>query len=160
VQFTLGAAARHLGYSKSTLTRAVHSGKLSATRREDGSYVIDAAELVRAFPPRPSTTGLPTGAMMHQTPGLDEGVIPVVERFTERERDALLELIREHREQIIDLRRRLDTESEERRAAQEQVRQLTDQRREAGPTEKFTKVNPAPPGSLWRRFRRWSRGGP
>ena len=44
---TLGAAARHCGVSKGTIGKAIASGKLSATRREDGSWAIDGAELAR-----------------------------------------------------------------------------------------------------------------
>jgi hypothetical protein len=44
---TLGAAARHCGVSKGTISKAIASGKLSATRREDGSWSIDGAELGR-----------------------------------------------------------------------------------------------------------------
>src|SRR4029453_5493873 len=44
---TLGAAARHCGVSKGTISKAIASGKLSATRREDGSWAIDGAELAR-----------------------------------------------------------------------------------------------------------------
>ena len=45
--YTLGQAAKAAGYSKSTLSKAVKSGKLSAKRLEDGSYNIDPAELDR-----------------------------------------------------------------------------------------------------------------
>jgi Helix-turn-helix domain len=44
---TLGAAARHCGVSKGTISKAIASGKLSATRREDGSRAIDGSELAR-----------------------------------------------------------------------------------------------------------------
>ena len=44
---TLGAAARHLGVSKGTISKAIATGKLSATRREDGSWAIDGSELAR-----------------------------------------------------------------------------------------------------------------
>ena len=44
---TLGAAARQLGVSKGTISKAIASGKLSATRREDGSWAIDGSELGR-----------------------------------------------------------------------------------------------------------------
>jgi hypothetical protein len=42
---TLGQAARHCGVSKGC--KAIASGKLSATRREDGPWAIDGAELAR-----------------------------------------------------------------------------------------------------------------
>lgn len=47
---TLRQAAELTGKSKSTLTRAIKSGRLSASRNEDGMYAIDPAELARAYP--------------------------------------------------------------------------------------------------------------
>jgi hypothetical protein len=47
IMLTLGAAARHCGVPKGTIGKAIASGKLSATRREDGSWAIDGAELAR-----------------------------------------------------------------------------------------------------------------
>ena len=44
---TLGEAARHCGVSKGTISKAITTGKLSATRREDGSWSIDGSELAR-----------------------------------------------------------------------------------------------------------------
>lgn len=48
--FTLRTAAQHTGTSKSTILRAIKSGRLSANRLEDGSYEIDPAELERVYP--------------------------------------------------------------------------------------------------------------
>ena len=48
-ELSLGQAARLTGLSKATLSRAIHSGKLSATRREGGGYSIDPSELARVF---------------------------------------------------------------------------------------------------------------
>ena len=44
---TLGQAAKEIGVSKPTLSKAISTGKLSATRREDQSFAIDPAELMR-----------------------------------------------------------------------------------------------------------------
>ena len=44
---TLGEAARQCGASKGTISKAIKSGKLSATRNEDSSWSIDAAVLQR-----------------------------------------------------------------------------------------------------------------
>ena len=44
---SLGECARRIGVSKGTISKAIASGKLSATRREDGSWAIDGAELSR-----------------------------------------------------------------------------------------------------------------
>ena len=45
--FTLGEAARQCGVAKGTISKAIKTGKLSATRREDHSWAIDNAELAR-----------------------------------------------------------------------------------------------------------------
>src|SRR5271166_6696088 len=47
MQRTLGQASKQVGVSKPTLSKAISTGKLSATRREDGSWAIDPAELCR-----------------------------------------------------------------------------------------------------------------
>lgn len=61
--FTLGEAAKKVGKSKTTLTRAIKSGRMSATRLEDGSYQIDPAELFRVYDETPETVTLsPNGA--------------------------------------------------------------------------------------------------
>jgi len=49
--FTLGEAAKEVGKSKTTLTRAISAGRMSGKRLEDGSYEIDPAELFRVFDP-------------------------------------------------------------------------------------------------------------
>lgn len=48
-ELSLSQAAKLTGKSKSTINRAIKTGKLSAIRHEDGSYSIDPAELSRAF---------------------------------------------------------------------------------------------------------------
>lgn len=52
-ELSLSQAAKLTGKSKSTINRAIKTGKLSATRHEDGSYSIDPAELSRAFDVEP-----------------------------------------------------------------------------------------------------------
>jgi excisionase family DNA binding protein len=47
MQVTLGNAAKTLGISKPTLSKAISKGQLSAKRREDGSFAIDTSELNR-----------------------------------------------------------------------------------------------------------------
>ena len=50
MSYTLREAAAEAGCSRSTIHRAIKSGRLSARRGEDGSYAIDPAELARVFP--------------------------------------------------------------------------------------------------------------
>lgn len=47
---SLADAAKRSGKSKSTLTRAIKSGRLSAVRRADGTFAIDPSELFRVYP--------------------------------------------------------------------------------------------------------------
>jgi hypothetical protein len=49
--FGLREAAEQAKTSKSSIWRAIKSGRLSATKSDGGDYSIDAAELFRAFPP-------------------------------------------------------------------------------------------------------------
>ncbi len=123
---TLGTAAHTAGVSKSTLRRAIERGRLSATRRDDGSYEIDPAELARVFP-RPSAD---TAEMARHGTGNDTGGL--------QHEVAVL------REVVEDLRRRLDASEAERRQAQERLTALlTDQR----PTSQ-----PAARRGLWQRL--------
>jgi len=52
-ELSLSQAAKLAGKSKSTINRAIKTGKLSATRHEDGTYSIDPSELARAFDVEP-----------------------------------------------------------------------------------------------------------
>ena len=71
---TLGQAARLTGTSKTTLTRAIRAGRLSATRRDDGTYSIDPAELARVY------------AVKVETPATGDATVEMVHRAT-HERD-------------------------------------------------------------------------
>jgi excisionase family DNA binding protein len=50
--FSLRQAAHQAGTSKSTILRAIQSGRLSATRTDGGGYAINPAELFRVYPPK------------------------------------------------------------------------------------------------------------
>jgi len=49
MSYTLGTAAKATGRSKTTIQRAIASGKISAVKNDNGSYSIDPAELHRVF---------------------------------------------------------------------------------------------------------------
>jgi hypothetical protein len=55
--YSLGQAAKACGRSKTTIHRAITSGRLSASRTEAGGYSIDPAELDRVFPLNGSVIG-------------------------------------------------------------------------------------------------------
>ena len=140
--YTLGQAARAVGKAKSTISRDVKSGKISAARNPDGSVSIDPAELHRVYPATPAT-GSGNGLSNDSQP-LQSGAGTVWEREIALLRDRLADKA----DVIEDLRRRLDAEAEERRRL---TMLLADQRPTATP--------PAaePPRSAWRRFLAWRR---
>ena len=50
MKFTLGTAAKEVKKAKSTLSRDIKSGRISAEKQTNGSYLIDASELFRVYP--------------------------------------------------------------------------------------------------------------
>lgn len=54
--FTLGEASKQVTASKSTILRAIKSGKLSASKEGD-NWRIEASELFRVFDPEPQAKG-------------------------------------------------------------------------------------------------------
>lgn len=105
--FTLGEAARVTGKSKGTISKALSSGKLSARDRDGNSYIIDAAELFRVFPVKPSET---VGGERMETPQETSSL-----KVLQAEIEALRERVADKDDVIADLRRRLDEEAAERR---------------------------------------------
>jgi excisionase family DNA binding protein len=59
---SLREAAEQTGVSKSTIFRAIKSGRMSAQRDDDGNFLIDPAELFRVYPPKPTDDVAPEGA--------------------------------------------------------------------------------------------------
>lgn len=126
-QFTALEAARETGLSKSTITRAIKSGKLSAATDEDGKFKIDAAELFRVYPKTQAPQAEPKKRNEAlQKPSVTQSASEQDAMQLRREiqvRDERIELIEEERRrerenaqtQIDDLRTRLDAEAEERR---------------------------------------------
>lgn len=59
-KITLGQAAQLYNVSKSTLSRDLKKGKLSAEKDDEGAWQIDQAELARHYKPRNSETSAAT----------------------------------------------------------------------------------------------------
>jgi hypothetical protein len=103
--YSLARAATEAHRSRSTLLRAIQTGRLSATRDPpSGAWAIDAAELHRVYPPGGDGHGEGHAGTAADDRGDSAAVIAA--------KDAL---IAEQRAMLDDLRRRLDTEAEERR---------------------------------------------
>jgi hypothetical protein len=106
MEYTLSKAAEISGKGKSTIHRAIKSGKISAKRHEDGSYSIDASELHRVFPRNPSE---PTPRDNPEPPSEP----PAVELEVLRMKATMLEeQLGRERDTVEDLRRRLDRAEE------------------------------------------------
>lgn len=109
MSYTVGEAAKATGKSKSTISRAIDAGRISAERLEDGSYRIEPVELHRVFPAA-------TVAERRDDAERDPSRDPVadVEARVLAERVAGLEReLRSRDDQIRDLDRRLDQAHEE-----------------------------------------------
>lgn len=108
--YTLGTAARALGRSKSSLSRDIKNGRLSAIRNANGSFTIDPAELHRVYPPvsqQQDTNGAGERLATLDSDSKNRALQAEVQGLREQ-----LDLLKGERD---DLRRRLDSESEERR---------------------------------------------
>lgn len=109
-------AGERVGLTKQAVLKAIKNGRISAEKDANGEWRIDLAELFRVYPAiaKVDDNQPPTG----DAPGL------------RRENELL-------RDQVEDLRRRLDQSEEERRQAQERLMALlTDQRPAAQPAER------------------------
>ena len=54
--YTLGQAALAVGKSKGALSKAIKTGRISATKQDNGSYSIEPSELYRVYKPAASPT--------------------------------------------------------------------------------------------------------
>jgi len=122
-EYTVPQAAVAVGRNRSSVLRAIRSGRLSAVRDEaTGDWRIDPAELHRLYPPRPKMRA-PDASVGEAPSRTDDAAAEIVEL-----RAHLADAIRVRDETIEDLRRRLDTATQQLGEALQQVRLLTDQR--------------------------------
>ena len=118
--YTLGEAAKATGISKASISRAINSGRISATKKDDGSFSIEPVELHRVYPPK-------SAAPVTETSGgtVRNGDADTRNRsdsnVLQARLDAALEQLRDRDGTIDDLRHRLDRSDEERREAQARV---------------------------------------
>jgi hypothetical protein len=132
---TAGEAAKLVGKSVPTITRAIKSGKLSAKPRKPKGWIIEKSELFRAFEPVTDETNRNTPMLERKTAIKDSVLQAKLEVMEQRFSDA--------QATIEDLRTRLDTESAERRQL---TAQLTDQRQQPEEREE------PPKRGLWARL--------
>ena len=77
--FSLSEAAAAAGISKSTLWRAIKSGRVSATRTDTGDYRVEPSELHRVFPPATAETRSTPPAMKRDATALEQAETALLE---------------------------------------------------------------------------------
>jgi hypothetical protein len=133
--YTVPQAAIAVGRNRSSILRAIKSGKLSAVRDDaTGDWRIDAAELQRLYPRMRASDASGGNAPSHTHDASTK-----LAELRAHHADA----IRVRDEVIADLRRRLDTATAQLGEALGQVKALTDQR-----------PAPEPARRSWWRWRR------
>ena len=116
--YTVMQAGKATGKAKTTILRAIQTGKVSANRDPvTQAWIIDPAELHRVYPTASIAPPerVRTGEMANDASARRE--LELVREERERERE-------EAQRTIEDLRRRLDRETEERREAQARLTAL------------------------------------
>lgn len=112
MQYSANQAAELTGKNVATITRAIKSGKISATKDQSGAWKIDGAELSRVFPLRAQSLQMPdmqsTANLTQTSNQLEENALRE-ELATLRERvKADNRLLEERANHIGDLQKRLD----------------------------------------------------
>jgi len=100
-------AAAQVGMTKAGIIKAIHKGKLSATRNDNDEFVIDPAELFRVYEPAPTNGNSDPKVDDDAEDSAEEGYrqqLTLLERII-RDKEAV---IADARETISDLRGRLD----------------------------------------------------
>jgi hypothetical protein len=145
--YTLGEAAKATGKSKTSIRRALDSGRISGTKNDLGEWIIDPAELHRVFPMVERGN---SDAEQEAARSVTPSGTPVTPAF-KAELEAAERIIAMLTDERDDLRRRLDVEGEERRRL---TALLTDQRQGSNRAE----PSPETPGKPQegRLARAWS----
>lgn len=137
---SLRQAATEAGTSKSTILRAIQSGRLSAARTDDGGYSIDPAELFRVYPPKSGPVAPDQSA--HRSEGQDAPGVGPADATEARVRNAQLEA------EVNGLRAILEVE----RKRADELREERD--RWASQAERLTLEGPGASQRRWWSFRR------
>lgn len=150
MQYTAGEAAKATGKNIATITRAIKSGKISASKDTSGAWRIEPSELHRVFPTLAQVlqnsemqqdATPPQDQEASSTKALEEELAVLRERVRSQD-----QLLADRADQIADLRTRLDREGEERRKL---AAILTDQRPRPIETSPPSPVSPSLPRSWW-----------
>lgn len=132
---SLRNAAKEAGVSKSTILRAIQSGRLSAARLDDGGYDIDPAELFRVYEPGKAERSAPV------TKGQDAPAAP----------DPMNAVLQEQLNSLRELLRRADEDKAEMRQEREDIKQDRDKWRSMAESQQRQLTDNRPKG-WWQRL--------
>ena len=125
MRMNINQAAKAVGVARSTLYRDIQEGKVSVGKDARGKPYVDVSELERAY-------GSVTLSDVSESVSIGQAETQQKDKkdnALQREHDLLREQIELLKSERDDLRRRLDSETEERRLAQAKLTALlTDQR--------------------------------
>ena len=98
---TLGEASKACNITKSGISKAIKSGRLSANKNDIGQYEIDPAELFRVFPVKTGNSEPVANSLHNETSGLHTVVETLRELLNqvEGERDDL----RSQRDRLLNI---------------------------------------------------------
>ena len=125
--YSLSKAAAVTGKSKSTIQRAIKSGKISASKDVHGQYTVEPTELHRVYPVKDAVASESVAQQVNDAPRNSDDVPDYLSELIElrAEVKAKDKLVDAHEATIADLRDRLDQEGQERRQL---TAMITDQR--------------------------------
>lgn len=110
MKYSLSEAAKATGKNKTTIQRAIKSGKISASKGNGGSYEIDPSELHRVFPPTVAQRDAQQAKFAPESSYIDRVVELEKELAVAHERANGLEAQKDQMADTInDLRKRLDS---------------------------------------------------
>ena len=99
MSYTLNEAAKAVGKSKTTIHRAIKSGKISASKLDSGAYAIDPSELHRVFQIGTTERTIRNDTEQTETTsGTADIRLEMLEKERDRERQQLEETIADLRE--------------------------------------------------------------
>jgi len=127
MKLTLRSAAQQVAVSKSTILRAIQSGRLSAARTDDGGWAIDPAELFRVYPPK-QRNGAPQRSTGQDAPSAETGATDIIDAQIQ----ALREMLRRADARADDLKADRDAWREQAERAQRLLADQTPRRRWLG----------------------------
>ncbi len=117
MKYSLSEAAKATGKNKSTIQRAIKSGKISALKGETGAYQIDPSELHRIFPVATSSSGAQQGQCNNTQRNATANIYKKLPPLAHVEKELAVALAKnagleeqkmQMQETIDDLRKRLD----------------------------------------------------